>query len=493
MSASKRVSKTPLVCSADAPAPLVGRAVLTMSMPAGDYSWHMAAAGAEAAPMPAAVVTVPTVDALMAQHIERMRLEQATATQEADAAAERAQEELYTKEAIFLWQRGVYERRPSMQRTMRELLTLSCSVYLNAEQHPEQQCRSLGACACKKVSLAPNEQFLDVESGGLIKATGMVFMCRDSGRMHVCTRLRDCPLMQLTDDEQALVCPFSGFAMATLIARHPYAVYHPSDTLAAAVGGRAGARRGNRQQTAAEVVEQMRNKGELVSWVRQMLSSEKYVNYWGQKLAANREALMAATWQVIKRTQTPPELYWLRLSEQMANMQIKAERHHALFERLPPLDAGDNLAVRNAQVLYFAQCIYVLLHLLPETAWPALRVQQNNRVAMSLMLLYLLADGLKIEVRYRGDVVVRDDDAYGDDVHTEHIEFVPQHLSLRRMLPPEEFALELKLLPGTKTDVLRKLKKEMVKGFNQLVRNAASLAELRRRTLAMRIPLQFLG
>ena len=82
--------------------------------------------------MPAAVVTVPTVDALMAQHIERMRLEQATATQEADAAAERAQEELYTKEAIFLWQRGVYERRPSMQRTMRELLTLSCSVYLNA-------------------------------------------------------------------------------------------------------------------------------------------------------------------------------------------------------------------------------------------------------------------------------------------------------------------------------------------------------------------------
>jgi hypothetical protein len=33
----------------------------------------------------------------------------------------------------------------------------------------------------------------------------------------------------------------------------------------------------------------------------------------------------------------------------------------------------------------------------------------------------------------------------------------------------------------------------MVKGFNQLVRNAASLAELRRRTLAMRIPLQFLG
>ena len=50
MSASKRVSKTPLVCSADAPAPLVGRAALTMSMPAGDYSWHMAAAGAEAAP-----------------------------------------------------------------------------------------------------------------------------------------------------------------------------------------------------------------------------------------------------------------------------------------------------------------------------------------------------------------------------------------------------------------------------------------------------------
>jgi len=400
-----------------------------------------------------------------------------------------------------------------------QTLALHQECLESCERHTMDNCTSWGPDRCEKRSFNGGDRFTDIfNANRRLRATGEVFMCRQSARWHWCTGDPNCRQRQISEDGRTWVCSFSGLELGKLVISNPYEniLDKNSGQEDDATGRRldyddegAGIREAaggpvrrrpfrSRQRTPSEIAVEAHRNDELGQIVRRVLFCEAYNRFWSEQREEVGKKLDSAVRTQMQRSGYCEGLRWMVVSEQMSLMQARSGTERHIFSRQPVRMRGDG-GPRDADrmVEYLGRCIYNMLEILQKQGdygkYSHGRLQAGTLKQLSIGILYQLGKGLRYTIEWVSETGVLLTNPQqkttaleaGLQVCCGEIEMMPAHPRLNEVLPPKEFLVKERLVSPNTT--ISNLTAQVTKGIANLVNQCKRIEELEQLRLRFRV------
>lgn len=377
---------------------------------------------------------------------------------------------------------------------------------------------------CTKASLQPNERFIDPVSRRPVHATGRVFMCVDSGRVHRCTGSRSCQLCSISPDRSELRCMFGNISLGAVISTSAYGS-SANDELATDPDGMASvdhlemldapsasepstpsvansdivatrAVRGRRPRARKTAVKVARALDiELAKRVRSLLFDQALATYWDELREQTLRNANAACDTLVRQhsTNTPPSLLWIHALAAFAQTAHKVSAARPLFATEP---RALNKQQQARAVEYFVQCVSLVVEKLLKTEKATrLSIDPAN---LAMGVLYRMRTGYDQTVYYNGETrrVLNDRlDEYAklppELACEERVQFLQPHAFLNVRLPLIDYAKRCGAVHGNNT--VTRLLNSLTACYVSLLSSSHTIEDVRQMRLAEMVSPAFMS